>query len=126
MERTKYGGSEALPHAPTQADPRRVIARRKLEADPRLVTMWAGYAFATGFRERRGHAYMLKDQRYTRGVTEFKQPGTCLNCHASTYVTRPAFIEGIRNYKASVGRAGFDVNWNKDFRWMTSWLTKTK
>ena len=30
---------------------------------------------------------MLDDQRYTRRVTEFKQPGTCLNCHASTYVT---------------------------------------
>ena len=46
--------------------------------------MWAGYAFATDFREERGHAYMLVDQRYTRRVLEFKQPGTCLNCHAST------------------------------------------
>ena len=116
--------------------------------------MWAGYAFATDFREERGHAYMLVDQRYTRRVIEFKQPGTCLNCHASTYVamkklgngdifagfdkmnhmtlrgsdarlvkhpvacidchdpktmqlriTRPAFMEGIRAYKASPGRA---------------------
>ena len=49
--------------------------------------MWSGYAFSTDFREERGHAYMLDDQRYTRRVTEFKQPGTCLNCHASTYVT---------------------------------------
>ena len=96
---------------------------------------------------------MLDDQRYTRRVTEFKQPGTCLNCHASTYVTmkqlgggdifkgfeqinqmtykeatkqvkhpvacidchepqtmalritRPAFMEGIRAYKASQGSA---------------------
>ena len=156
--RTRYGGSEALRHAPTQADPRGVVAQSKLEGDQRLVMMWAGYAFATDFREERGHAYMLDDQRYTRRVTEFKQPGTCLNCHASTYVTmkklgggdifkgfeqinqmtygeatkqvkhpvacidchdpitmqlritRPAFIEGIRNYKASTGVAGYDVN----------------
>jgi nitrite reductase (cytochrome c-552) len=122
------------------------------------VTMWAGYAFATDFREERGHAWMLDDQRYTRRVTEFKQPGTCLNCHASTYVamkrlgngdifkgfeqinhmqyqeatklvkhpvacidchdpknmqlriTRPAFLEGIRAYKAGQGIQNYDPN----------------
>ncbi|MEN6536124.1 MAG: ammonia-forming cytochrome c nitrite reductase subunit c552, partial [Bryobacteraceae bacterium] len=84
QQRTRYGGSEAIPHAPTQVDPRSVIARSKLESDNRLITMWAGYPFSVDFRERRGHAYMLDDQRYTRRVTEFKQPGTCLNCHAST------------------------------------------
>jgi nitrite reductase (cytochrome c-552) len=156
--RTRYGGSEALRHLPSQVDPRSVLAQNKLADDPRLVTMWAGYAFATDFREERGHAYMLDDQRYTRRVTEFKQPGTCLNCHASTYVamkrlgggdifkgfeqinkmpyaeatrqvthpvacidchdantmqirvTRPAFIEGIRAYKASQGVANYDPN----------------
>jgi nitrite reductase (cytochrome c-552) len=158
QERTRYGGSEALRHLPTNVDPRSVVAQNKLADDPRLVTMWAGYAFATDFREERGHAYMLEDQRYTRRVTEFKQPGTCLNCHASTYVamkklgngdifkgfdqinqmtyaeatktvqhpvscidchdpetmslriTRPAFIEGIRAYKASIGVQNYDVN----------------
>jgi nitrite reductase (cytochrome c-552) len=85
QQRTSYGGSEAMPHTPTDADPRSVVARSKLESDPRLVMMWAGYPFAVDFRERRGHAYMLDDQRYTKRVTEFKQPGTCLNCHASTY-----------------------------------------
>jgi nitrite reductase (cytochrome c-552) len=156
--RTRYGGSEALRHAPTQVDPRSIIAQSKLEGDPRLVKMWAGYPFATDFREERGHAYMLEDQRYTKRVTEFKQPGTCLNCHASTYVfmktlgggdvfagfekmnkmtyqeatsnvkhpvscidchdsntmqlriTRPAFIEGIKVYKASTGVADYDPN----------------
>jgi nitrite reductase (cytochrome c-552) len=86
QERTRYGGSEALRHLPTGADPRSSVSQNKLEGDPRLKTMWAGYAFATDFREERGHAYMLIDQRFTRRVTEFKQPGTCLNCHASTYV----------------------------------------
>src|SRR5262249_40584115 len=47
MERTKHGGNEAID---------------KLQADPRLVRLYAGYAFSQDFRERRGHAYMLKDQ----------------------------------------------------------------
>jgi nitrite reductase (cytochrome c-552) len=29
---------------------------------------------------------MLEDQTYTQRVSEFKQPGTCLHCHASIYV----------------------------------------
>ena len=84
--RTKYGGSEALPHAPTQADPRSVVAQSRLEEDPRLKTMWAGYAFAKDFREERGHAYMLDDQTYTDRQNVVKQPGTCLQCHASIVV----------------------------------------
>ncbi len=158
MTRTRYGGSEAQPHTPSQADPRNVTSQSKLEEDPRLKTMWAGYPFSVDFREERGHAWMLDDQRYTRRVKEFKQPGTCLNCHASTViamrkigggdlfkgfeqinhmtyaeatklvshpvgcidchdpktmqlrVTRPAFLEGIRAYKASLGIQNYDPN----------------
>ncbi len=80
--RTKYGGSEALPHVPTQADPRSAIARSKLEEDPRLKTMWAGYSFSKDYRERRGHAYMLEDQTFTERQ-QANPPGACLNCHAS-------------------------------------------
>src|SRR3712207_5807117 len=43
--RTRYGGSEAEPHTPTQADPRPVVSPSRLQDDPRLKTMWAGYAF---------------------------------------------------------------------------------
>jgi len=85
MERTRYGGSEAIHVAPPNAAKEVVMTQSKIEEDPRLVKMWAGYAFSIDFREERGHAYMLQDQRDTRRVTEFKQPGTCLNCHASTY-----------------------------------------
>ena len=84
--RTRFGGSEAMPRTPTKADPRTVVAQSKLEEDPRLKVMWAGYAFAHDFREERGHAYMLDDQTYTERQIAAKQPGTCLNCHASTYV----------------------------------------
>jgi nitrite reductase (cytochrome c-552) len=84
--RTKYGGSEALPRAPTDADPRTVVSQERIDADPRLKTMWAGYAFSVDFRKKRGHAHMLEDQTFTERVQQFKQPGTCIHCHASVYV----------------------------------------
>jgi nitrite reductase (cytochrome c-552) len=84
--RTRYGGSEAVPRTPTQADPRSVVAQSRLEEDPRLKTMWAGYAFSVDFREERGHAYMLEDQTFTRRQEAARQPGTCMHCHASVYV----------------------------------------
>ena len=81
---TKYGGagSEGMP-------------KSRLEDDPRLVSIFDGYAFAIDFNQRQGHAYMLKDQIATKRVTERKQPGSCLHCHASNTV---AFREvGLQN-----------------------------
>ena len=73
--RTQYGGSDGSP------------SRSRLEKDPWLTRMFAGYAFAIDFRERRGHAYMLQDQEQTKRVTERPQPGACLHCHASVIPT---------------------------------------
>src|SRR5262249_33213469 len=92
--RTRYGGSEAVPRTPTQADPRSIVAQSKLEEDPRLKIMWAGYAFSKDFREERGHAYMLEDQTFTERQQVVKQPGTCLNCHASMYTTYKSLGQG--------------------------------
>lgn len=158
MTHTRFGGSEALPHEPTPNDPRTQVSSSRLDADPRLKTMWAGYAFSKDFREERGHAYMLMDQEYTERQKVVQQPGACLHCHASVYVpykkagdgdlikgfeklnplpyaearksvthpvacidchdpatmqlriTRPGFLEGIRNLKASQGIPNFDPN----------------
>jgi nitrite reductase (cytochrome c-552) len=156
--RTRFGGSEAVPRTPSEADPRSLVAQSRLEEDPRLKTLWAGYAFAVDFREERGHAFMLDDQTFTERQQVAKQPGTCLNCHASMVVpyrkagggdltkgfeainqmpypearklaehpvtcidchesqtmalriTRPAFVEGMRAWKASQGIPDYDVN----------------
>lgn len=91
--RTRYGGSDALPRTPTQADPRSIVAQSKIEEDPRLKKMWAGYAFAIDFREERGHAFMLDDQTFT-GRQSKPQPGSCMNCHASTYVAHKKAGDG--------------------------------
>ncbi len=71
VERTHYGGSENI---------------QKLDADPLLRVIFDGYAFAIDYREERGHAYMLGDQRETERVKQKKQPGACLQCHASNLV----------------------------------------
>lgn len=91
--RTRYGGSEALPRTPSAADPRSVVAQSKLEEDPRLKTMWAGFAFALDTREDRGHAFMLDDATFT-GRQARPQPGACLNCHGSTYVAHKQAGDG--------------------------------
>lgn len=72
VERTKHGGNEAID---------------KLQADPRLVRLYAGYAFSKDFRERRGHAYMLQDQDATKRVVVVNQPGSCLHCHSAVMPT---------------------------------------
>jgi nitrite reductase (cytochrome c-552) len=72
--RTHFGGSEALP-------------AQKSDRDPWLKRLFAGYAFAIDYRDRRGHAFMLSDQEVTRRVTERPQPGSCLQCHSSVIPT---------------------------------------
>ncbi|MBF0386760.1 MAG: ammonia-forming cytochrome c nitrite reductase subunit c552 [Candidatus Omnitrophica bacterium] len=64
---TRYGGSEGI---------------SKLETDPRLKTIFAGYAFSVDYNPRRGHAYSLEDQKETLRTRNFKQTGSCLQCHA--------------------------------------------
>lgn len=97
MERTRYGGSEAEP-GPAKPGHVAPLTFSKLEQDPRLKTMWAGFAFAIDFREERGHAYMLSDQRETERVRQRTQPGACLHCHASTTV---AYRKAGREHGAS-------------------------
>ena len=64
-------------------DTREFKTRSKLAIEPRLVSIWKGYAFSVEYNEPRGHAYMLDDQKYVKRMTDFNQPGACLNCHSS-------------------------------------------
>jgi nitrite reductase (cytochrome c-552) len=73
---TKYGGRGI---GASDAGP----PEQKLDRDPWLKRIFAGYAFSIDYRDRRGHYYALFDQEQTRRVTERKQPGACLQCHAS-------------------------------------------
>ena len=65
--RTAFGGSEPF---------------SKLEDDPRLVELFAGYGFSKDYNEERGHMNALTDVRATKRVNE-TTPGTCYSCKSS-------------------------------------------
>ncbi len=74
---TRFGGGMVGPEGS--------LPPQKSERDPWLKRIFAGYLFGIDYRDRRGHAFMLKDQEVTkRNVpAEGKQSGNCLHCHAS-------------------------------------------
>jgi nitrite reductase (cytochrome c-552) len=57
-----------------------------LAEDPRLVILWAGYAFAKDYNKPRGHAYALTDVRETlrtgapKGSDDGPMPMACWSC----------------------------------------------
>jgi len=86
--RSTYGGSEPF---------------SKLEDDPRLVTLFAGYGFSKDYNEERGHLNSLTDVRATLRVNE-TTPGTCYSCKSS---------DNPRLW-AEMGMADFDKTLFKD------------
>ena len=88
---------------PTADDPREYHTISRIDSETRAQKMWRGYAFAVDYTEPRGHEWALQDQRYTeRTAARFKQPGTCLNCHASMPEVYDELGDGDR-------QAGFDA-----------------
>ena len=69
--RTGYGGSEPF---------------SKLEVDPRLVKLFAGYGFSIEYNEDRGHMNALSDVRKIKRVNE-KTPATCYSCKSAVNPT---------------------------------------
>lgn len=63
-ENTKYGGSGY---------------RDYLKTEPNMVVMWAGYAFAKGYSQARGHFHAVDDVTETVRISE-ASPATCWTC----------------------------------------------
>ncbi|HEX3007817.1 MAG TPA: ammonia-forming cytochrome c nitrite reductase [Bacteroidales bacterium] len=57
-----------------------------LEVDPRMVVLWAGYAFSKDYTQARGHYYAITDIQTTLRTgspklpTDGPQPSTCWTC----------------------------------------------
>ena len=53
-----------------------------LEESPRMVILWAGYAFSKDYSQGRGHYYAIDDIRNTlrTGTVPSPQPNTCWTC----------------------------------------------
>lgn len=82
--RSKYAGSARINY---------------LEQYPELVVMWAGYAFAKGYNQGRGHYYSVQDVQQSFRI-QVPQPGTCWTCK-STDVPRVMNQIGIAEFYAS-------------------------
>jgi len=61
---TKYGGNASID---------------MLERYPNLVILWAGYAFAKGYNQGRGHLHAIEDVRNSLRTGQ-PQPATCWTC----------------------------------------------
>ncbi len=98
--RTKYCGSATID---------------MLENDPRLVVLWAGYAFSKEYDQSRGHYYAVNDIRNTlrtgspMGDQKSPQPNTCWTCK-SPDVPRLMNESGIAKfYEGSWETKGSDI-----------------
>lgn len=98
VTRTRFGGSSAMPS-------------QKLDENPWLRRMYAGFAFSLDYRERRGHAYMLYDQQHTERVTKRPQPGACLHCHASVIPMYRRLGLQAMGQTADAAALAADFNW---------------
>src|SRR5690606_2817693 len=90
---TKYGGNATID---------------MLERYPNLVILWAGYAFAKGYNQGRGHLYAIEDVRNTLR-TSSPQPATCWTCK-SPDVPRVMRERGVAEfYKAGWAEMGPEI-----------------
>lgn len=91
--RSKYGGSASID---------------MLKTEPDLVILWAGYAFAKGYNQGRGHMHAIEDIRNT-ARTGVPQPATCWTCK-SPDVPRVMNNMGVANfYKAKWADLGGEI-----------------
>jgi nitrite reductase (cytochrome c-552) len=88
----------------------------ELESDPKLVVLWAGYAFSKEYNQGRGHAYAVKDVRNNLRTgslyptdTAKGMPGTCWTCK-SPDVPRYMAEKGVAAfYKTSFEKLGPEI-----------------
>jgi len=90
---TKYGGN---------------ITIDMLERYPNLVVLWAGYSFAKGYNQGRGHMHSIEDVRNTLRTGQ-PQPSTCWTCK-STDVPRVMNKMGVADfYKSGWSDLGSEI-----------------
>lgn len=94
--RSKYGGNSM---------------RDALEESPRMVVLWAGYAFSKDYNQARGHYYAVEDARNTLRTAQVPspQPNTCWTCK-SPDVPRVMNEVGVAEfYKGSWDTRGTEI-----------------
>jgi nitrite reductase (cytochrome c-552) len=90
--------------------------RDMLEEDPRLVVLWAGYAFSKDYSQGRGHSYAVTDVRNTlrtgapMTAEEGPMPGTCWSCKSPDVPRMMAEIGPEAFYSKKWAALGHEIN----------------
>lgn len=98
--RSKYGGGATID---------------MLAANPRMVVLWAGYAFSKDYKQGRGHYYAIEDIRNTLRTgapTEGKpspQPNTCWACKSTDVPRMMKDIGPAKFYEGSWDTRGSEI-----------------
>jgi nitrite reductase (cytochrome c-552) len=86
MQRTRWGGSEAMPHAPTARDPRTDRRPKPPPGRPQPRHHVERLRLRRRLpRRARPRLHAGQDQETTERQVVARQPGTCLHCHASMW-----------------------------------------
>ncbi len=86
-----------------------------LERDPRMVVLWAGYAFAKDYNAPRGHFYAIRDIQKTLRTgapmsdTAGPQPATCWSCKSPDVPRRMAAIGAEKFYHEKWAAEGKEI-----------------
>lgn len=87
----------------------------ELAEDPRLVVLWAGYAFSKDYSSSRGHFYAITDIRNTlrtgtpRLPEDGPQPATCWTCKSPDVPRLMEKLGPAGFYKGQWGALGHEV-----------------
>ncbi|HNY30342.1 MAG TPA: ammonia-forming cytochrome c nitrite reductase [Fibrobacteria bacterium] len=98
--RSKFGGS---------------AFRDVLAEDPRMVVLWAGYAFSKEYNQSRGHAYAVQDVRNIlrtgapNDTDKGPQPGTCWTCKSPDVPRMMAKMGDSAFYKGKWSDLGHQI-----------------
>lgn len=86
-----------------------------LKENPRMVILWAGYAFSRDYNQPRGHFYAIEDIRKTLRTGGSKdddqgiQPNTCWTCKSPDVPRMMAEVGVAEFYKGKWGSKGHEI-----------------
>jgi len=86
-----------------------------LEVDPKMVILWAGYAFSKEYKQGRGHFYAIKDIRESlrtgapKDAHEGPQPNTCWTCKSPDVPRIMANMGPSEFYKGKWASRGAEI-----------------
>lgn len=86
-----------------------------LEVDPRIVVLWAGYAFSKDYSQGRGHYYAIEDIRNTLRTgaptkdVSSPQPNTCWTCKSPDVPRLLTKMTPAEFYKGSWDTKGAEI-----------------